>query len=212
MAKRRPSDLDAEISRAARQRITLVSRVLQPAEVLATDPAVCVLQQTEPPTPVVVVRDAGVLFATDRRLLYRALNSERRETWPYERTVAHKLTRCTNARLVCALPALARLRGRGWGFATLKFRTADGSAFAVHGSRPFLAMIDGVLGNVRRDTLPRMTTTVAVYAQGASLLRCRDCGTEIAGEVDYCAGCARTFDWDASKQAIADYLSDKATK
>src|SRR5207248_2288748 len=84
MVKRRRSDLDAEVYPIrARQRAALVRDVLHRGEVLAADPAVCVLEQIEPARAVVLERDAGLVFATDRRLLYRALNSQHRQAWPY---------------------------------------------------------------------------------------------------------------------------------
>ena len=208
MVKRRRSDLDAEVYPIrARQRAALVRDVLHRGEVLAADPAVCVLEQIEPARAVVLERDAGLVFATDRRLLYRALNSQHRQAWPYRTVATRRLGRCTNPRLVCALPALARLRGRGWGLATWKFRTTDGRRFAVHGSRPFLGMIDTVVGTVDLNALPEMPSTVAVYVDGAPLLRCRECGTDTVGQLDYCAGCARTIDWNASTQAVDQFLN-----
>jgi hypothetical protein len=105
------------------------------------------------------VAEEGFLFSTDRRLLYRTVSGDVTLDWRYGDIAEHRLGRCSETRLVCSLSAWSRLRGLGWGFATLRFTTVDELEFAVHGSRPFLASIASVLSEVDVDALPTTAPT-----------------------------------------------------
>jgi hypothetical protein len=128
---------------AARRRSKLVADRLEPGEILVTDPAVCLVERTVP-TPSEAVE--ACVFATDRRLLFHALNAETCAAWRYCDITSHAVDRCTYRAFFRPFPLTTRLRARRRYFATFTFALANGNCFAAHGSRPFLEAIDAVLG------------------------------------------------------------------
>jgi len=162
--QRQRDELESRVAQAsAGQRVKIVKDVLVRGENLVADPAIALCQLVAPERSAMIgVAEEGFLFSTDRRLLYRTVSGEITLSWPYRDIAEHRLGRCTETRLVCSLSAWSRLRGLGWGFATLRFTTRDEDEFAVHGSRPFLAAVASVLSNVEVDKLPPMPTTTAV--------------------------------------------------
>ena len=153
--RRRERDIENRVAEAAAvQRAKIVKPILQSGEYLVADPAIAVCQLIAPEqSPMLGVAEEGFLFSTDRRLLYRTASGDVTLDWHYGDIATHRLGRCTETRLVCALSAWSRLRGLGWSFATLRFTTVDELEFAVHGSRPFLASIASVLSTVDVDAL-----------------------------------------------------------
>jgi hypothetical protein len=197
----RQRDLESSVARAsAVQRAKIVKAVLQPGEELVADPAVSLCQQTAPTKSAMLgLAEEGFLFATDRRLLYRTPSGNVTVSWLYCEIADHRLGRCSETRLVCSLSAWSRLRGLGWGFATLRFTTADGHKFALHGSRPFLAAVASVLDGVDVDALPPMPTTTAVWSKSEQAVRCRACRGAVDERVVHCPSCGRQIDWNESR-------------
>jgi hypothetical protein len=155
----RQRDIETRVADAAAvQRAKIVKPVLERGEQLVADPAIALCQLIAPErSPMLGVAEEGFLFSTDRRLLYRTVSGEVTLDWSYGDIATHRLGRCTETRLICALSAWSRLRGLGWSFATLKFTTVDGLEFAVHGSRPFLASVASVLSDVEAHSLAATT-------------------------------------------------------
>jgi len=164
--RRQREDLESRVGKtSSAQRAKIVKAVLARGEDLAADPAVALCQLVAPEKSLMLgLAEEGFLFATDRRLLYRTASGSVTLAWPYDEIAEHRLRRCTETRLVCALPATSRLRGHGWGFATLTLTTVEKDEFAIHGSRPFLAAIASVLSNVDVNALPRTSTTTEVWS------------------------------------------------
>jgi hypothetical protein len=192
MAQRmKAQELDGRILRAAAsQRSKLVTELLQPGEFLAADPAVCLFGRSAPAPSAPV---EALVYATDRRLPFRAMDAETRGTWPYRDITSHAVDRCTYRAFFRPFPVATRLRARRSYFATFTFVTTQGEKFAAHGSRPFLEVIANVVSDTDVATLPTMATTRPVYVEHAATLRCRECGSDIDDVVDYCPGCARTI-------------------
>jgi hypothetical protein len=159
--RRQGDDTENRVAEAAAvQRAKIVKPLLERGERLVADPAIALCQLIAPErSPMLGVAEEGFLFSTDRRLLYRTLSGDVTLDWCYRDIAEHRLGRCTETRLVCSLSAWSRLRGLGWGFATLRFTTVDELEFAVHGSRPFLASIASVLSEVDVDALPTTAPT-----------------------------------------------------
>jgi hypothetical protein len=209
--RRQRDQLESQVPHvAAGQRAKIAEAVLQRGEFLAADPAVGLCQQTSPErSPMVGLEEEGFLFATDRRLLYRTLSGSTSITWPYLNIVSHRLRRCRHTRLVCALSAWSRLRGLGWGFATLSFATLGEEEFAVHGSRPFLAAIASVLAGVDPSALPPMPSTTVILGGTGAAVRCRECRGATDDLVEYCPSCGREIDWNESRR-IARRATERA--
>ena len=144
MAQRTRSDeLDVNVLRAAtNQRADLVVGVLDPGEVLVADPAVCLFERTKPPGTAAV---EAFLYASDRRLLVRAVEAETAATWAYRDVISHAIDRCAYRPFFRLFPLSTRLRTRRRYFATLTFVIDGGESFAAHGSRPYLEAIEAVL-------------------------------------------------------------------
>ena len=144
---------------AAMERAKIVKPILASGEYLVADPAIAVCQLIAPErSPMLGVAEEAFLFSTDRRLLYRTASGDVTLDWRYGDIAAHRLGRCTETRLVCALSAWSRLRGLGWSFATLRFTTVDAFEFAVHGSRPFLSAVASVLNTTAVDARAAAST------------------------------------------------------
>ena len=165
--RRQRDDLENRVAQASTaQRVKIVKDVLARGENLVADPAMALCQLIAPERSAMLgLAEESFLFATDRRLIYRTASGDLTLSWPYRDIAAHRLGRCSETRLVCALPASSRLRGLGWGFATLRFTTRDVDKFAVHGSRPFLAAVASVLSDVDVNALPPTPTNTAVWAK-----------------------------------------------
>jgi hypothetical protein len=143
-------ELDGEVLRAAaNQRSKLVAGLLEPDEYLAADPAVCVIERTAA-VPSAAVE--ALVYATDRRLLVRAMHAETRATWPYCEITSHAVDRCTYRAFFRSFPLTTRLRVRRRYFATFTFTTSTKERCAAHGSRPFLTAIASAVSEA--DVVP----------------------------------------------------------
>jgi predicted RNA-binding Zn-ribbon protein involved in translation (DUF1610 family) len=205
MGRRKQEELEVRVVRAAaNQRAKLVASLLQPGELLASDPATCLLEVAYPASSErscagKVVRRGGFLFATDRRLLFRTENAQLGNTWPYQNVATHELSPCTYDPFFRRGRVSVRPRVKRRDFATLAFETKEGAMFAAHGSRPYLEAIDVVLTRIDIGTLPRTPTTTAIYAR-AEAVRCASCRTSIETLVEFCPGCGRTIDWEEARR------------
>jgi hypothetical protein len=194
MAQRTKSreELDGQVLRAAAsERSMLVAGLLQPGEALAADPAICLLERSaEVRSPPV----EGILYATDRRLLFCTTSAQSRATWPYRHICGHRVDPCTYHAFFRPLPFTTWLRARRRYFATFTFATADGEAIAAHGSRPFLEAIASVMSNADHAALRATARAEAVHVENSSTLACGECRSELEGFTPYCPGCGRTID------------------
>jgi hypothetical protein len=147
LKRRQRDEIESRVAEASgAQRAKIAKAVLEHGEQLVADPAIALCQLIAPEkSPMLGLADEGFVFATDRRLIYRTASGAVTLSCPYDEIAEHRLGRCTETRLVCALPATSRLRGLGWSFATLTLTTVDDHEMALHGSRPFLAAIASAL-------------------------------------------------------------------